>query len=34
MSRIFRLKIGDEWKMSEIPKKSRLLIEGLDIPKV
>ena len=32
MSRIFMLKIGDEWKMSEIPKKSRLLIEGLEIP--
>ena len=27
-----RLKIGDEWKTSEIPKKSRIIIDGLDTP--
>ncbi len=32
MSRIFMLKIGDAWKMSEIPKKTRVVIEDLDIP--
>ncbi|MEM4090751.1 MAG: transposase [Thermoplasmatales archaeon] len=32
MSRIFMLRIGEEWKISEIPKKSRSLMEGLDIP--
>ncbi|MEM3488536.1 MAG: hypothetical protein QW478_13420 [Candidatus Micrarchaeaceae archaeon] len=32
MSRIFMLKIGEEWKISEILKKSRLLMEGFAIP--
>ena len=32
LSRVFRLKIGEEWKISEIPKKSRVLIDGLQIP--
>ena len=26
------LKIGEEWKMLEIPKKSRVVIENLEIP--
>jgi hypothetical protein len=26
------LKIGDEWKLSEIPKKSREIIDALEIP--
>ena len=32
LERVNRLKIGDEWKISEIPKKSRIIIDGLDIP--
>ena len=32
LERISKLKIGDEWKISEIPGKSRTLIEGLEIP--
>ena len=32
LERVNRLKIGDEWKTSEIPKKSRIIIDGLDIP--
>jgi len=32
LERISMLKIGDEWKISEVPKKSRTLIEGLEIP--
>jgi hypothetical protein len=26
------LKIGDEWKISEIPRKSKILIDSLEIP--
>jgi len=32
LERISKLKIGDEWKISEIPKKSKTMIEGLEIP--
>ena len=32
LARVFMLKIGDEWKISEIPKKSRILIDSLEIP--
>jgi len=32
LERISKLKIGDEWKISEIPKKSKTMIEGLKIP--
>ena len=32
LERKSKLKIGDEWKISEIPRKSRTLIEGLEIP--
>ena len=31
LERVNMLKIGDEWKISEIPKKTRILIEQLDI---
>ncbi len=31
LERISRLKIGDEWKYSEIPKKSRKIMEDLDL---
>ncbi|MCL4328303.1 MAG: hypothetical protein M1151_03885 [Candidatus Thermoplasmatota archaeon] len=31
LGRVFMLKIGEEWKISEIPKKSRVLIEGLQM---
>ena len=31
LERISRLKIGDEWKYSEIPKKSRKIMEELDL---
>ena len=32
LERVNRLKLGDEWKTLEIPKKSRIIIDGLDIP--
>ena len=32
LGRVFMLKIGEEWKISEIPKKSRVLIESMEIP--
>ena len=32
LERVSMLKIGDEWKLSEIPKKSRDIIESLEIP--
>ena len=31
LSRVFNVKIGDDWEISEIPKKTRLLIEKLGI---
>jgi hypothetical protein len=31
-ARVFVLKIWDEWKISEIPKKSKVLIDSLEIP--
>lgn len=31
LSRVFNVKIGDDWAISEIPKKTRLLIEKLEI---
>lgn len=31
LSRIFKIKIGDHWRLSEIPKKSRVLSEKLGI---
>jgi hypothetical protein len=30
-SRVFNVKIGDNWVVSEVPKKTRLLIEKLGI---
>lgn len=32
LERISMLKIGDEWKLSEIPKKSREMVDALGIP--
>ncbi len=32
LGRVFMLKIGEEWKISEIPEKSRVLIESMEIP--
>jgi len=32
LSRIYKLKIGDQWVISEIPKKSRNILEKLEIP--
>ena len=32
LQRISMLRIGNEWKISEIPKKSRTVIEGQGIP--
>ncbi len=32
LSRIHKLKIPDEWITSEIPKKTRVLLEKLNIP--
>ncbi len=32
LERVNRLKVGDEWQISEIPKKSRIIIDGLVIP--
>ncbi len=32
LERISMLKIGDEWKLSEIPKKSREIVDALGIP--
>jgi hypothetical protein len=32
LERISMLKIGDEWKISEVPKHTRVLIEKLEIP--
>jgi len=32
LERISKLLIGEEWKISEIPKKSKTMIEGLEIP--
>lgn len=31
--RVYKVKIGDDWLLSEVPKKSRLLIEKLGIEK-
>jgi transposase len=31
LSRVFHVKIGDNWRVSEIPKKTRLLIENMEI---
>jgi len=31
LSRVFHVKIGDNWIVSEIPKKTRLLIENMGI---
>jgi hypothetical protein len=31
LERISRLKIGDEWKYSEIPKKSMKMMEELEL---
>ena len=31
LSRVFKVKVGDEWLLSEIPKKSRTVAEKLDI---
>ncbi len=33
LSRVYKVKIGADWMLSEIPKKSRLLIEKLGIEK-
>jgi hypothetical protein len=33
LSRVYKVKIGDDWVLSEIPKKPRLLIEKLGIEK-
>ena len=33
LSRVYKVKIGDDWVRSEVPKKSRLLIEKLGIEK-
>lgn len=33
LSRVYKVKIGDDWVLSEVPKKSRLLIEKLGIEK-
>ncbi len=33
LSRVYKLRIGDDWVLSEVPKKSRLLIEKLGIEK-
>ena len=32
LARVFMLKIGEEWEISEIPKKSKILIDSLEIP--
>ena len=32
LSRIYKLKISDNWVLSEIPKKTRHIIEKLNIP--
>ena len=32
LDRIHMLRIGDQWKLSEIPRKSRIIIEKLEIP--
>jgi hypothetical protein len=32
LARVHKLKIGDEWVTSEIPKKTRLIVEKLDLP--
>ena len=32
LDHIYMLRIGDQWKLSEIPKKSRIIIEKLEIP--
>ena len=31
LERVRKLKVGDEWKTSEIPKKSRKIIEDLEM---
>jgi hypothetical protein len=31
LQRISKLKIGDEWKFSEIPRKSKKIMEDLDL---
>lgn len=33
LSRVYKVKIGDDWVLSEVPKKSRLLIEKLGMEK-
>jgi len=33
LSRVYKVKIGGDWVLSEVPKKSRLLIEKLGIEK-
>ena len=32
LARVHKLKIGDEWVTSEIPKKARTIIEKLQLP--
>ena len=32
LERVYMLKMDEEWKISEIPKKSRIIIEKLKIP--
>ena len=32
LERVYMLKMGEEWKISEIPRKSRIIIEKLEIP--
>ena len=34
LERVNRLKIGDEWKISEIPKKSRIIINFVFCPEM
>ncbi|EQD75681.1 hypothetical protein B1A_03843 [mine drainage metagenome] len=32
LERVYMLKIGDDWRISEIPKKTNDIIEALEIP--
>ncbi|MEW5759331.1 MAG: transposase [Candidatus Thermoplasmatota archaeon] len=32
LSRVYKLKIGDKWELSEIPKKTRKILEKLNMP--
>ncbi len=34
LSRVFNVKIGDNWVVSEVPKKTRLLIDKLGIENI